>query len=181
MEEKNESPLNRDLQRKILFGLREKLPFGSMDTAKDLGLESVDRDVFLTNLIYLSELGLIDHGLKFCPPLDDDDEPEYLQVKSSTITARGLDFLEQDGGLSAVLGVVTVRLHDDTIKDLIAAKVMASDLEPDDKKKYLDQLKELPADATKHLVMKLVDLGVEKIPTAALGSIINSALKAFGG
>lgn len=74
-----------------------------------------------------------------------------------------------------------MRLHDDTIKDLIAAKVIASDLEPDDKKKYLDQLKELPADATKHLVMKLVDLGVEKIPTAALGSIISSTLKAFGG
>lgn len=76
-------------------------------------------------------------------------------------TAAGLDFLADDGGLSAVLGVVSVKLHDDTIKDLIAARLQSSDLPAEDRKRYVDQLRELPGEATKHLILKLIDLGME--------------------
>lgn len=75
-------------------------------------------------------------------------------------TAAGLDFLADDGGLSAVLGVVSVRLHDDTIKDLVAARLQEVGLPEAERKRYLEQLRELPVDATKHLVLKLIDLGM---------------------
>jgi hypothetical protein len=77
-----------------------------------------------------------------------------------------LDFLEDDGGLSAVLGVQTIKIHDDTIKDLIEAKILVSDMPQEDKKRFIAKLKELPAETTKHLVLKLVDLGIEKAPGA---------------
>ena len=77
------------------------------------------------------------------------------------LTAKGVDFLQQDGGLSAILGVVTIKLHDDTIKDLIESKIMASNLSQPDKHRYLDALRELPAETTKHLVLRLVDMGLK--------------------
>ena len=46
--------------------------------------------------------------------------------KGQTITARGLDLLANDGSLSSTLGVVTVKLHADTVCYLIAAKIEAT-------------------------------------------------------
>lgn len=161
--------LDRELQLEILRKLAEKYP-NRLDVFSAI---KADHESMVANLHYLEEHGLIVSGLV-----------QFMGGRwggtDSKATADGMDFLEQDGGLSAALGVVTVRLHDNTIKDLIATKVMESALEPDDKKKYLDQLKSLPADATKHLAMKLLDLGVEKIQTGALSSLIDSVVKAFG-
>ena len=97
-------------------------------------------------------------------------DPRYhewpIEAVSIRATSRAIDFLADDGGLSAILGVVTIKLHDDTIKALIEAKILASDLPPPDKQRFLARLRSLPADATKHVVMKLVDLGLDKSPDA---------------
>ncbi|MDX3877054.1 MAG: hypothetical protein QHC81_01080 [Achromobacter sp.] len=97
-------------------------------------------------------------------------EPQYAEWPREAVsiraTSRAIDFLANDGGLSAILGVVTVKLHDDTIKALIESKILASDLLPPDKQRYLARLRSLPADATRHVVMKLVDLGLDKSPDA---------------
>lgn len=90
-------------------------------------------------------------------------------TKKSTrrlIRPTGLDFLADDGGLSAILGTVTIKLHDDTIKELIAQRIELAELPAAEKKRYLDQLRELPAETTKHLVMKLVDMGLDAAPQA---------------
>jgi len=175
---KNESPLDRDLQRKILVGLRELAPYGSDRIEEDLNLLDYERNKLITNLLYLEEHGLIRHGLERQDYVG--GEPAYFQHQPAQITADGLDFLEADGGLSAILGVLTVRLHDDTIKTLIEAKILESDLSPADKQKFSARLRSLPADATKHLVMKLLDLGLEKSP-AALGAIGTALGLAVGG
>ena len=60
----------------------------------------------------------------------------------------------------------TVRLHDDTVKALIAERIKSSDLPPEEKKRWLDSLRELPGETTKHLVLKLVDLGLDQAPAA---------------
>ncbi|MGB3271102.1 MAG: hypothetical protein WBA65_14220 [Rhodanobacter sp.] len=102
--------------------------------------------------------------------------PTYLEGKGTgaSITARGLDFLADDGGLSAILGVVTIKFHDDTLKDLIEAKILASDLPQPDKKRWTDQLRSLPAETTKHLTLKLVDMGLASGPAAiaAIGKFL---------
>lgn len=166
------SPLDRDLQRKILLGLRACAPYGSDDVHQELGLGEVPFEKIVTNLLYLAEHGLIEHGFVRQDYIS--GQSQYMQTSAATITADGLDFLEDDGGLSAILGVVTVRLHDDTIKSLIEAKILASDMPQPDKKRWLDQLRSLPADATKHLVLKLVDLGLDSSPSAlrAIGKLL---------
>lgn len=96
---------------------------------------------------------------------------------NAQITAKGIDFLEGDGGLTAILGVVTVRLHDETIRDLIAARIQASDLPPEEKTGLLHQLKELRGESIKHLTMKLLDAGLENAQKAI--PLIQKALESL--
>ncbi len=143
--------LDRNLQRQILEALRDCYPerhdalFDSLDDCDN-------HEAFLANLYYLGEHGLILSGnITTFGPL-------YIEPK---ITARGLDFLADDGGLTTILGVVTVKLHDDTLRQLIAAKVEQADLPAPEKKRLLDQIRELQPKALEHLTMKLLDQGLE--------------------
>jgi hypothetical protein len=83
-----------------------------------------------------------------------------------TITAAGMDFLADDGGLSAILGTVTIKFHDDTLKQMIEAKILSSEADQKDKSQMISELRSLPASAIKHLTMKLLDLGLEHAPGA---------------
>ncbi len=71
----------------------------------------------------------------------------FIQLGAASITAAGLDFLADDGGLSAILGVVTVKVHADTIRDLIAAKIDTADLPVEKKSALKKQLAALPETA----------------------------------
>lgn len=145
--------LDRELQLELLKNLEAYYPH-----ATDVQRWDAEFPGASVNLAYLHEHGLCD--LKFLQALNAN------KPFSARITARGMDFLADDGGLSAILGVVTIKLHDETIKDLIESKILQSDLPEPDKKRFLDRLRELPAETTKHLVLKLVDLGLDKTPTA---------------
>ena len=98
------------------------------------------------NLFYLSE-----HGL--------------LKQKGSSyrITHKGIDFIEDDGGLSAILNVSTVKLHPSSVELLISV-IDGSSLNPSDKQKMIDQLKSLPADSIKQILTELVNKGVDYLP-----------------
>uniref|UniRef100_UPI00333E66D3 hypothetical protein n=1 Tax=Castellaniella defragrans TaxID=75697 RepID=UPI00333E66D3 len=164
--------LDRDLQKKTLEALSERYPdeMEFLDLRKIVvgsGAEYGDEEHFWANLIYLGQHGLV----RNTPPIDEHDEG------CSAITHKGLDFLADDGGLSAILGVVMIKLHDDTLKSLIEAKILASDLPQPDKKRWLDQLRSMPAETTKHLVLKLVDLGLANTPAAlaAIGTLLSQA------
>jgi len=108
----------------------------------------------IKSLNYLAELELI--------TMDDG----YFRggIAATKITAKGLDFLADDSGYSAILGTVTVRLHTDTLKALIKAHIESSDMPQSDKKRYVDHLRDLPAETTKHLLLKLVDAGCQNWP-----------------
>lgn len=147
--------LDRSLQLRVLNLLADINPRPAFLTADFVGARPPE--------IASVRSYLVDHGLITSVQ---SDGPYGIQSHGYRITAKGLDFLEDDGGLTAVLGVLTVRLHDDTIKALVAAKIHEADLPEPEKKRYLDQLRELPAETTKHLVLKLVDLGLEQGPKA---------------
>lgn len=89
------------------------------------------------NLIYLSAHGLLEQ--------------------------KGIDFIEDDGGLSAILNVSTVKLHPSSVELLISV-IDGSSLNPSDKQKMIDQLKSLPADAIKQILTELVNKGVSYLP-----------------
>jgi hypothetical protein len=113
----------------------------------------------MANIVYLDEHGLVEGGIQF-------GTDGHAQIGAPRITHRGMDFIMGDGGLSAILGVVTIKLHEDTLKELIALKIQESTASQPDKKKWLDALRELPAESTKHLALKLIDLGLSQWPGA---------------
>ena len=155
--------LDRTLQLDLLRVLADTYPKGISTAAWDDLTSRYGEDTVRANALYLDGHGLINWSVV----------PAGFRV---AITPAGLDFLADDGGLTAILGVVTVRLHDDTIKALVEAKIHQSDLPPAEKKRWLDQLRSLPADATKHLVLKLVEKGLEHGPGAilAIGTFLQS-------
>ena len=136
--------LDRNLQREILKELNNIYPdskiyeywidaaiaqvLGVIETVGEAELYIAKRSA---NLRYLAE-----HGLVVC-----NDKDLSATVK---ITAKGIDFLSDDGGLSAILGVVTVKLHSDTIQALIAKIDQAeiSDSEKSWLKKELGKIKD---------------------------------------
>lgn len=156
--------IDRDLQREILIRLSEKYP-------DRLDLQQWAREVptLRANLYYLYEHGLMEGS--------ESREMSGSRFINGQITAKGIDFLEGDGGLTAILGVVTVRLHDETIRDLIAARIQESDLPAEEKTGLLHQLKELRGESIKHLTMKLLDAGLENAPKAI--PLIQKALESL--
>lgn len=151
--------LDRALQREILELLADHYAGARQDVFPQRELTEEEDDKYTTNLLYLEEHGLIESGLE-----------QFIDGSwgsaGAKITARGLDFLADDGGLTAILGTVTVKLHDDTIRELIAGRIEESDLQPAEKAGLLTQLKELRGESIKHLTMKLLDAGLECAPKA---------------
>ncbi|MDQ9172450.1 hypothetical protein Q8A64_18775 [Oxalobacteraceae bacterium R-40] len=157
--------ISRSLQRALLEQLAIRYPARHNDLFKN-GDEERENQV-VANLLYLEEHGLIESGLR------QGLSGEYM-YSGAKITARGIDFLEDDGGLSAILGMVTVRFDDATLKAVIAQRIEQSTLSDPEKKRWIDALRTLPADATKHLTMKLLESGLDHAPGAvtAIGKFL---------
>jgi hypothetical protein len=82
------------------------------------------------------------------------------------INAAGIDFLQDDGGLSAILGVVTVRFEAETIKQLIDARLEASGLPEKEKSAIRSKLRELGGDALKEVTKRLLGAALDHWPEA---------------
>ena len=89
-----------------------------------------------------------------------------MLINKPKITEKGLDFLQDDGGLSAILNIVTVKFEADTLKAILENRINQSNLAPESKQSMIDGLRELPAESIKHLTMKLLDEGLENLPNA---------------
>jgi hypothetical protein len=119
---------------------------------------ATDEDVY-TNLKYLEEHGLCESGVRV-------STDGLIAWGGSTITAQGIDFLEDDGGVSAILRTVTVRLHADTIRDLLVAKIEAEPIPEAEKSRLKTALKGLSETALKDATTDLVHLGIQHLPNA---------------
>ncbi len=104
--------LDRTYQLELLKLLTTSYPqsFDIRETARGWGDEQERR--YAANMIYLDEHGLVESTIQF-------GMDGHMSMALPRITARGMDFLADDGRLSAVLGVVTVKLHEDTFKNLV--------------------------------------------------------------
>ena len=149
--------LDRGLQREILDFLSNHYAGLPQQVFPNREMTKAEDDKYTTNLLYLEAHGLIEAGLQ--QSLDGN-----WMSSGARITARGLDFLADDGGLTAILGTVTVRLHDDTVRDLIGERISGSDLPDAEKNSLLNQLKDLRGEGLKHLTMKVLDAGLENAP-----------------
>jgi len=145
--------LDRDIQRKILETLADSYPEASdLQTHHLMGL---DREATRFHLHYLEE-----HGLVKCAWSVAISMPTIC-VRVA-ITAKGLDFLSDDGGLSAILGVVTVRLDATQWAELLACKVEAlPNVSHDERSEIAKALRNLPAKAIEKVSSKLLDWAVD--------------------
>jgi len=155
------SKIDRLVQRSILTLLAEINPDLPSDEQMEELQALTDETALNANLLYLEEHGLIVSGLTRIP------SGECIwNISKLRITCHGHDFMLDDGGLTAILGVVTVKLHEDSLRTLISMRITESDLPQPQKTKLLDQLRSLRAETIKHLTLKLVDAGLANWPTA---------------
>lgn len=156
-EEQRGSRLDRRLQRRILESLREHYPGQVGPEDLDLGLTQDDRS-WNVNAHYLRE-----HGLIEALAAGDLGGPALV---AACITAKGMDFLEDDGGLSAILGVVTVQFEEDTLRALLAAKIDASGLPAEKKSAIKARFSEMGTEALKEVTQRFVTMALERWPEA---------------
>ena len=93
--------MDRELQRQLLAGLAAAYP-ATVDPM-ELGLNS-DDPRWTFNAMYLAEHDLVDAQVVRDLTAGD-------VIARARITAKGLDFLQDDGGLGAILNTVTVRFE----------------------------------------------------------------------
>ncbi|GGE26776.1 hypothetical protein SAMN05421774_11229 [Gemmobacter megaterium] len=158
MIEVSAAPLDRDLQRRILVALAELYPAAM--ALPDLSPQFRAEPLFVRNLMYLSGHGLVVASAVRKSPAS---MPEILRAE---ITPRGLDFLADDGGLTAILGVVTVKLHDDTIRQIMLDAVDAAEAPDGIKEKLRAAITDLPADGVKAAVPALLRQALDAAPEA---------------
>jgi hypothetical protein len=151
--------LDRRLQRTILVACRAHFPrFHRLD--EDLRGEDPARVAF--QCFYLADHGLIEIKPK-------SNEHPWPACK---ITADGIDHLEDDGGLGAILGVVTVKLHNDTIRALLIERVEQAPGDPSMKAALTDAIRKLPAETLKSATMQLVTAGISSLALPAIKALV---------
>lgn len=150
-------PFDRAVQRRILQAAREAYPESIAGPSHEaFGLAS-PRDLY-RELYYLQEHGLL--AFRYV---------EYSgggQLRDLRLTHKGVDFIAADGGLSAILGVVTVRLEAESIKALLTHAVADSDESPGVKQALITQIRALPAEAVKEVATAGVHAGLRMAPDA---------------
>ena len=155
--------LNRAYQREILSRLAEDYP--DIDDKNKAWFENEFEQngrTYACNVSYLMEHGLLGSGVTVRNDIS--GAPASISLSFPSTTVKGIDFIAEDGGLSAILSVQTVKLHEETIRDLLSIAVQQSQVPEEEKKQFEALVKELPAEGLKHLLTKLIDLGLSNAP-----------------
>lgn len=88
----------------------------------------------------------------------------FISFGSAKITKKGLDFIADDGGLSAILNIVTVKLHADTIRKMLSSKIATQDISHDQKMTLLQRVKGASEKALEAATTDLIQKGLHQIP-----------------
>lgn len=152
--------INREWQRALLTHLASIYPDGAyVESMQDIQ-PSLPEHARLANLQYLDGHGLIESGMHLQRYLG--PETNWIQKEPTVITPRGIDFISDDGGLTAILGVVTVRLDAEQWRELLATRVESIESLTHDQRSELGKaIRNLPAKALEKVSDKLLDWAVE--------------------
>jgi hypothetical protein len=148
------------MQRKILEVLEKSYPYnmGGDDLILHVTGHPVDDDDFekiaslVYNASYLKEHGLIELSLV--------SRGEYLPHQAQ-ITHLGLDFIQDDGGLSAILNTVTVKFDAENLRDMIDQGLLQANIPEEKKGAIRKALKQLPAKALNTVVTDLLQTAMD--------------------
>ncbi len=149
-------------------------PLNEIVNEENLEIVGFDKlkHIILCNILYL-----IDHHLLKYKLLRKQNfhtkETEYIEdINRILITAKGIDFLAHDGGLSSILGVVTIKLHNDTLQALLTDRIdqaEISDAEKGNLKNALSTIKEAG-------LVKITEMAIENAPWTSLFAAITKAV-----
>lgn len=153
--------LDRTLQYKILDKLLNVFP-NQYDFYQD-DVFSQDEQKLLANMYYLQQHQLISPKTVIVTNML--GGYAHLQLNVTEITHKGIDFMLDDGGLSAILNTVTVKLEEQQFRALLEQKIQQSNFSDEQKIRFIDSIKQLPSEGVKHLFIKLIDLGISAFPT----------------
>lgn len=142
---------NRTLQLEILRALRNDYP--GRTNIHDLPRNNQ----LLANLHYLHEHGLVD-------VVHDETMGNHHAILAPKITAKGLDFLEDDGGVTAILSTVIVKLNPDDLRALLAGRVESSNLPDKEKSALARTIRSLTTTGLQSLTNRLVNDAVANGP-----------------
>lgn len=151
--------LDRALQREILSTLSLMYPSGARDLVEILGIDADAERRLLANVSYLAEHGLLVSGFR---RIQSFSGGTFEHLGETSITASGLDFLQDDGGLGAILGVITVRLDASQFSELLASRIEQSQsLSHEERSSLAAAVRNLPAKAIEKLSSKMLDWAVD--------------------
>ena len=150
------SGIDRALQREYLAAIVEAYPRETI--ASQIGAFHNDERLVI-NISYLRDHGLVEAAIK-----TSSDGSQSMSVGKMRATVKGIDFLADDGGLSALLGVVTVRFDTDTLKAIIGNHVDASSIPPEEKSKIRKWLEIAGTEGLKEATKRLVAAGIDYSP-----------------
>lgn len=151
--------IDRQYQKELLAFLLDEFPGYDNAAEHCQRLSREDEAKYVANVEYLQRHGLLEDGVSLMFSLDG-----YVNYSISAfpkITEVGIDFMLDDGGLSSILHVQTVKIHPDTIKALLEERLLQSDISESDKSSLLDQIRSLPEESAKRLLDKLLDKGLD--------------------
>jgi len=86
------------------------------------------------------------------------------KIVNVTITGKGIDLLEPSGGLSALMNTGTIRFESDMIRQVMETAIHALRTAPEKKEMLLSSIRDLPAEGLKHIMLRLIELGIQKNP-----------------
>ncbi|MGE4404468.1 hypothetical protein [Pseudomonas sp.] len=155
------SDSERQLQRQILALLDTVYPAKIYRAGLVEGLPDIEESRLPALLKHLDELGYVQAAIHVSS-----DGRNRVVLLHATITARGRDYLKEDGGLTAERDALTIRLHADTIRDLITAQIEASEMDSTAKAQLIAQVKSLPAKGLEAVLTDLAKQGLARLPNA---------------
>lgn len=149
--------LDRKLQNEILNQAANHYP-SAMVIGRKPEFKDLDSQRLTANLLYLEE-NLLIKPKSFSRSIDGS-----VTLMGVQITHKGLDFLQDDGGLSAILNVVTIKFEADTLKAILTSKINSADIEDEKKSELMKAVEELPAEGLRHVMTRVLDKGMDNIP-----------------
>ena len=88
------------------------------------------------------------------------------------ITARGLDLLEDDGGVGAILRTVVVKFDAENIRRIMKERILSFNIPDEQKTSLVEKIKNFSGKALETITLKLLEKGLDN--PGILGVIFGS-------
>lgn len=158
--------LDRQLQLKLLEKMSLNYP-DSCDFNGDYKYGTSEYAAAVANLYYLMQHNLVkEESIEVSSEIGARGSRKF-QFGAPTINQNGMDFLADDGGLSAILGVVTIKIDPEQYRQILINRVQESNLPIEQRHQIVAALQSLSYENIKHLSTKFVDLGWDNLGSLA--------------